>query len=214
MRTLFTCLVLLSTLNGFAQQSLGLDLFIAHGPVPPAVQSIKTSGATDIVRAGIGLNYQQFIRNHIFLSAGLKTYELFSVYDVQGQTYDLGMESNYVSIPLGVGLVKDYGVWAAGGVIGYEYQRITSLNALRIIDAFTTSAFELKTTSFDRDLNFLSIEIFVEHDIKTNLKTVFGLSFAHSVSQVYFGKRLYPLSRIQYRIGIMLDIKKRRIKEE
>lgn len=214
MRTLFTCLLLLVTINGFAQQSLGLDLFIAHGPVPPAVHSIKTSGATDLVRAGIGLNYQQFIRNHIFLSTGLKTYELFSVYDVQGQTYDLGMESHYLSIPLGVGLVKDYGVWAAGGVIGYEYQHITRINAVKIIDAFTTSAFELMTTSFERDLHFLSIEFFAEHDIQTNLKTVFGLSFAHSMSQVHFGDRLYPLSRIQYRIGIMLDIKKRRITEE
>lgn len=214
MRTLFTCLVLLCTLNGYAQQSLGLDLFIAHGPVPPAVQSLKTSGATDLVRVGIGLKYQKFIRNHIFLSAGVRTYELFSVYDVQGQTYDLGMESNYISVPLGVGLVKDYGVWAAGGVIGYEYQRVTKLNAMRIIDSFTASAFELKTTSFDRDLNFLSIKFFVEHDIKTSLKTVFGLSFAHSMSQVGFGDRVYPLSRIQYSIGIMLDITKRGITEE
>ncbi len=214
MRTLFIGLVLLSTITVSAQQSFGLDLFIAHGPVPPAVQSLKTSGATDLVRAGIGLRYQKFIRDQFFLSAGLKTYELFSVYNVHGHPYDLGMESNYLSVPLGIGLVRDYGVWAAGGVIGYEYQRVTKINALRIIDGFNTSAFELQTTSFDRNLSFLSIEFFVEHSINKSLKTVFGLSFAHSMSQVNFGNRVYPLSRIQYRVGIMMDITRKSVTEE
>ena len=197
----------------FGQGSMGLDFLLVHGQVPPAVQSVETSGATDLVRAGIGLNYQKLIRSNMFLKLGLKVHEQFTIYNINGEIFDLGMESNYLGIPVGLGIFKDYGVWSAGAYLGYEYQRLTKVRASRISDGFFSSPFELDYDDLDRDMHLIHGEFFVRRHIRKSFSSVFGLGFGQNFTQINFTGRKYLLNRIYYRIGLLMNIS-RRIKED